>query len=90
MYPNGEHFARPLANGDWAVLLLNRLPRNLSLTLLFTDIGDTTGTCFGVRDVWAQKDLGPFANQFRVRCGLSVLPQRAPVPEPTTLRPCQF
>ena len=66
MYPNGEQFARPLANGDWGVLLLNRLPTNLTLTLVFTDIGDTTVTCFTVRDVWAQKDLGPFTQRFQV------------------------
>ncbi len=41
-WPNGEQLARQLSNGDWAVLLFNRLNTSLTLTLTFTDIGDTT------------------------------------------------
>jgi len=65
IYPNGEHLARPLANGDWAVLLFNRLPSNLTITLDFQDIGDTTISCFHVRDVWTQSDLGVYTGSFK-------------------------
>jgi hypothetical protein len=41
-WPNGEQLARPLSNGDWAILLFNRLNTSLRITLDFTDIGDTT------------------------------------------------
>jgi hypothetical protein len=64
VWPNGEHLARPLANGDTAVLVFNRLSSNLTIRLAFKDIGDTTVTCFHVRDVWARADLGVFSDVF--------------------------
>eukprot|EP00038_Savillea_parva_P011640 m.199004 g.199004 ORF g.199004 m.199004 type:complete len:525 (-) comp20636_c0_seq1:131-1705(-) len=64
LYPNGEHFARPLSNGDWGVVLLNRLTVNKTLVLHFVDIGDTTVTCFRVRDVWLRQDLGTFVSNY--------------------------
>jgi alpha-galactosidase len=65
LYPNGEQLARPLANGDTAVLVFNRLAdRNVSITLTFTDLGDTTVTCFTVRDVWSYTDVGFFEGSF--------------------------
>ena len=65
VWPNGEQLARPLANGDFAVLAFNRLAAvNLTITIDFRDIGDTTVTCFAVRDVWARRDLGVVADRF--------------------------
>ena len=64
IYHNGEHFGKPLANGDWAVLLFNRMESNLTIALNFVDIGDTTTTCFTIRDVWAKNDLGFAKNTF--------------------------
>jgi hypothetical protein len=64
IWPNGEHLARPLANGDTAVLVFNRLAANLTITLNFEDIGDTTVTCFHVRDIWARADLGLHSGRF--------------------------
>ena len=64
VWPNGEHLARPLANGDTAVLVFNRLATRLDITLHFQDIGDTTVSCFHVRDVWARADLGVHAGTF--------------------------
>ena len=66
-WPNGEQLARPLSNGDWALLLFNRLNSSLTMTHTFTDIGDTTQTSFAVRDVWARKSLGNFTNTFVAR-----------------------
>ena len=63
-WPNGEQLARPLANGDWAVLLFNRLNSSLAITLDFEDIGDTSKRCFAVRDVWSKTDLGNFTGSF--------------------------
>ena len=63
-YPNGEQLARPLANGDTAVLVFNRLSSNLTITLDFEDIGDTTTSCFHVRDVVARADLGVHRTSF--------------------------
>ena len=60
-----ELLERPLANGDTALLLLNRDeaksgkprgPRNISL--YFSDLGDGQTASFVVRDMWARKDLG--------------------------------
>ena len=64
IWPNGEHLARPLANGDTAVLVFNRLATDLTITLNFEDIGDTTVSCFHVRDVWARADLGVHTGTF--------------------------
>ena len=62
VWPNGEQLARRLTNGDFAVLVFNRLATNLTITLNFNDIGDTTVTCFSVRDVWEMKDIGVVAD----------------------------
>ena len=64
IWPNGEQLARPLHNGDTAVVLFNRLQSNLTITLQFEDIGDTMMSCFHVRDVWARADLGVHVDKF--------------------------
>ena len=55
-------WARPLANGDWAVALFNRTWEPLRITAKFADFG-AAGT-LKVRDVWAQKDVGSYADDF--------------------------
>ena len=57
-WSNGEQLEKPLANGDTAVLLFNRLNSTMSLALDFEDVGDTSKRCWQVRDLWAGKDLG--------------------------------
>ena len=64
IWPNGEQLARPLAGGDTAVLLFNRLLSNLTITLRFEDIGDTREQCFHVRDIWARRNLGVHVGSF--------------------------
>lgn len=61
IWPNGEQVARPLANGDFAVVLFNRLDSNLTITLDVQDVGDSTVQCFFVRNVWKRIDLGFFS-----------------------------
>ena len=58
LYTYGEQLAKPLANGDWAVLLLNRLNVTTQIVLNFLDVGNTSYRCFRVRDLWSHKDLG--------------------------------
>lgn len=58
--PNGpECWARPLADGSVAALLLNRGSEPASVTCTFAQMGlrDPTGTA-AIRDLWARKDLG--------------------------------
>jgi len=40
-YTYGEQLAKPLVNGDWAVLLLNRRNVTTQITLIFLTVGDT-------------------------------------------------
>ena len=54
----GEQLAKPLANGEWAVLLLNRRNVTTQIVLNFLNIGDTSTRCFAVRDLWTHGDLG--------------------------------
>lgn len=57
-----EIWAKPLANGSTAALLINRGEDTESIKLNFKDAG-----VFGpkkVRDLWAHKDLGQFTNSF--------------------------
>ena len=57
-----EIWARPLANGSTAVLLINRGEDVEKLSVQFKDIG-VSGTRM-VRDLWAKKDLGQFTDSF--------------------------
>ena len=61
---NGEQLAKPLANGDWAVLLFNRLTTTIDITLQLVDIGNTSQLCWHVRDIWNRTDLGRFNRTF--------------------------
>ena len=63
-WANGEQLAKPLANGDWAVLLFNRLNTTIDINMQFVDLGNTSLTCWDVRDIWNRTDLGRFNGGF--------------------------
>lgn len=64
-WSNGEQLEKPLANGDIAVLLFNRLNTTMDITLNFEDVNDTSRRCWGgVRDLWQSKELGPQKDHF--------------------------
>ena len=54
----GEQLAKPLANGDIAVLLFNRNNATMDIILDFQDVNDTSRRCWKVRDLWRGADLG--------------------------------
>jgi len=56
-----EVWAGPLANGDVAVVLLNRGKSDANITATFSQIGLTASKA-SVRDLWAYKDLGQFSD----------------------------
>ena len=57
-----EVWARPLEDGSTAVGLFNRGPEAANVAVKWSDL-DITGSKL-VRDVWMQKDLGRFTNEF--------------------------
>jgi len=57
-----EIWARPLAHGSTAVLLINRGEDSEKITVQFKDIG-VSGTRT-VRDLWAKKDMGQYTDSF--------------------------
>lgn len=57
-----EVWAKPLADGSTAALLINRGEDMERITANFKDLG-VSGTK-NVRDLWAHKDLGQFADSF--------------------------
>eukprot|EP01136_Pigoraptor_vietnamica_P031724 Opistho-1_new@92647 len=61
---NLEVWAGPLADGSFAVALVNRGDARAYITAQFQDIGLAAGTPATVRDVWAQADLGKFVGAF--------------------------
>ena len=58
-------WARPLANGDWAVGIVNRFPLARDITVDLKDFG-LSGE-FKVRDCWRQADEGTCEGTYRVR-----------------------
>ena len=48
-----EVWARPLANGDRAVVLFNRSDKPASITAHWTDLGYPEVLSLNVRDLWA-------------------------------------
>lgn len=58
-----EIWAKPLADGSTAVLLINRGEDTEPITVQFKDVG-LSGTK-SVRDLWAHKDLGQFTDSFK-------------------------
>eukprot|EP00658_Telonema_sp_P-2_P019040 TRINITY_DN17466_c0_g1_i1.p1 TRINITY_DN17466_c0_g1~~TRINITY_DN17466_c0_g1_i1.p1 ORF type:complete len:423 (-),score=79.51 TRINITY_DN17466_c0_g1_i1:324-1592(-) len=61
--PSSETLAKPLSNGDWAVLVFNRQDQPQDLVVHFMDVGNTTVRCFSVRDLVGRNDLGVLKNQ---------------------------
>ena len=59
-----EIWKRPLANGDFAVAIVNLYPLTKRIDLKFSEIG-LEGS-FKVRDVWRQKDEGTFSEAYCV------------------------
>ena len=57
-----EVWARPLEDGSLAVGLFNRGPEAATVGVKWADLGITGNRL--VRDVWQQKDLGRFADQY--------------------------
>jgi len=62
-YNGLEVYAGPLVNSI-AVLLINRGPTRAPITALWEDIGLSSSTEAGVRDLWAHRYLGAFRGNF--------------------------
>jgi alpha-galactosidase len=54
-------YARPLANGDLAVGLLNRTVQAAKITAKWHDLG-ISGK-YRIRDIWLKKDVGAFGGE---------------------------
>jgi alpha-galactosidase len=59
-----EVWSRELADGGRAVILLNRGPAEVKITVDWTEIGYPAGLAAGVRDLWQREDLGRFSRGF--------------------------
>jgi alpha-galactosidase len=60
-------YAKPLDDGSWAVGLFNLGPVAGPVTVKWQDLGITGRQV--VRDIWRQKDIGPFDNSFSSQVG---------------------
>ena len=67
--PDGsECWARPLADGSVAALLLNRGAALADVTCTWAQLGLKAPTAAArVRDLWARKDLGTFTGAYTAR-----------------------
>eukprot|EP00038_Savillea_parva_P011759 m.199898 g.199898 ORF g.199898 m.199898 type:complete len:546 (-) comp20901_c0_seq1:247-1884(-) len=99
MWRNGEQLAKPLANGDVAVLLFNRLNDTMDLVLNFEDVGNTSLRCWDVYDIWTGQDLGRYNMTFNatavashasrfLRLSNGAICQAPPPPPPAPQPPC--
>ncbi len=61
---DSEVWARPLADGSRAVILLNRGAQAAKIAVQWSEIGYTNTLTGKVRDLWAHKSLGKFRGQF--------------------------
>ncbi len=59
-----EIWARPLAGGNRAAVLLNRSATEQQITLNWEDLGYPSHLSASVRDLWQHKDLGKFTAKF--------------------------
>ena len=75
-----EVWAGKLADGSYAVVLLNRAQTIFSISVKWSDIGITT-TMAKVRDLWERKELGTFAYGYaaNVKPHASILIKVTPV-----------
>jgi alpha-galactosidase len=62
-----EVWARPLANGDRAVVLFNRSDKPADITAHWTDLSFPEALPLNVRDLWAHRSLGRAAGHFSAR-----------------------
>lgn len=58
-----EIFAKPLANGDVGVCVLNRAGTPQRVAVAWEQIGLQAGAACRVRDLWAHQDLGTFTDR---------------------------
>jgi alpha-galactosidase len=61
---DSEVWAREIADGNRAVVLLNRGTAPREITATWTDLGYPTHLSATVRDLWTKKDLGKFPGKF--------------------------
>ena len=61
--PSQEIWVRELANGDWALALLNTSDKPADLTISFRDFWFVGGKC-QIRDIWDKKDAGTTEKPF--------------------------
>jgi alpha-galactosidase len=61
--PNLEIWVRELANGDWALALLNTSDKPADLTVSFRDFWFIGAKC-QIRDIWEKKDVGTTEKPF--------------------------
>lgn len=59
-----EVWAKQLADGGRAVVLLNRGPKSQQISVSWTEIGYPQQVSAQVRDLWAHKDLGKLTGKF--------------------------
>lgn len=93
---NTEVFAKPLADGTVAVLLLNKGQATTAVTVSWRQIGLTGNQ--KVRDLWKRQDLGVFKNYFKANKiaenGVLFIkvgsPGPVPVPGPAALPPEKY
>eukprot|EP01047_Picozoa_sp_COSAG01_P048645 COSAG01_NODE_4754_length_4764_cov_12.145123_2_plen_499_part_00 len=53
-----SQWGKPLADGDWAVVLFNRKNATESMTLSFDDVGNGETECWSIHDLWGSSSLG--------------------------------
>lgn len=64
---NTETWAGPLSDGSKVVLAFNRDDsHSRSISILFDELGWPTSSRVQVRDLWLQKDLGEYQNNYTV------------------------
>jgi hypothetical protein len=63
--PGLEVWAKPLsAQGEYALLLLNRTASTAPITVTWSDLGLRPDSSATVRDIWAQSNLGTFTSSY--------------------------
>jgi hypothetical protein len=94
---NVSVWAKPLASGETAVMIMNRDNHSIaSAAVLLPDIGDGMLATFSARDLWAQQDLGVHSNAISLAVPahgirlLKLTPPRPPAPTPPRVCPPGF
>jgi len=86
-----EVYAAPMANGDIGVVLFNRGPTTMNITVNWSDIGLDAGVGATVRDLWAHATIGVFSDSFSLSTNthgsrtVRVIPLQAPTTATTTI-----